>query len=135
MPRLTIITQGFANQGCDLPDGHFTLGRGPENDLVFCDSTVSANHCELLIFGAEVIVRDRNSKNGTYVNGNRLRGQCGVLHRQIISLGRIDVRIELAPPAMDHGTRMSAVDDLRELERQARRDVSQLRFPIIFAPA
>lgn len=134
MPRLTIITQGFAGQSCDLPDGHFTLGRSPENHLVFCDSTVSAHHCELLIFGAEVIVRDKDSKNGTYVNGDRLHGQSGVMHRQIISLGRIDVRVEMDPPEMDSVTRMSAVEDLRELQRQAGREVNELSFPITFAP-
>src|ERR1051325_3377457 len=43
------------------------IGSHPSNDLVIDDDTVSRFHCELMIAGASVRVRDLGSRNGTIV--------------------------------------------------------------------
>jgi hypothetical protein len=53
--------------------GKLRLGRGPDNDIVVRDPTVSRHHAELHgdpLAGFEVV--DRSSRNGTFVNGHRV---------------------------------------------------------------
>ena len=46
-----------------------TVGRNPKADIFLNDQTVSRDHAELIQSSEVVIVRDRGSLNGTYVNG------------------------------------------------------------------
>ncbi len=47
------------------------LGRGSDTDIRIEDPGASRNHCEIVL-GQPVLVRDLNSTNGTYVNGERI---------------------------------------------------------------
>jgi DNA-binding NtrC family response regulator len=47
-------------------------GSSRKADLVIRDRTVSARHCELVLKGGGVNVRDLRSRNGTYVGGARV---------------------------------------------------------------
>jgi hypothetical protein len=49
------------------------IGRGPENDLVLDDPAVSAQHAVVWVEGDRAWIRDGNSRNGTFVNGERVR--------------------------------------------------------------
>jgi pSer/pThr/pTyr-binding forkhead associated (FHA) protein len=135
MPKFLIITAGFGNPSFELPDGNFTIGRGLRNHVELRDPSVSAEHCELLIFGREVIVRERGSRNGTFVDGVRVKHQGGVNHNQVIRLGRIELRVEVEPPDWDVVTAQTASEDLRQFERNAaEKRASPPAFPITFAP-
>ena len=50
----------------------FTLGSGPNNDMVLRDSTISRQHSEIQIIPDGYIIRDLGSTNGTYVRGVRV---------------------------------------------------------------
>ncbi len=51
------------------------VGRSPENDVVIQDGYVSRRHCAILIHANNrVELFDIASKNGTYLNGNKLHG-------------------------------------------------------------
>ncbi len=55
------------------PLERFTLGASPSCDVVIDDEYVSSVHCVLERRDiAKLVVRDRSSKNGTYINGNRI---------------------------------------------------------------
>ena len=59
----------------DLPDGHgrLTIGASRGCDIVLDDPYVSSCHCHLERREPErLLVRDRQSKNGTFINGNRV---------------------------------------------------------------
>jgi DNA-binding transcriptional ArsR family regulator len=50
-----------------------TVGKGDENDLVIgSDTTVSRLHAVLELIGSGWVLRDLGSRNGTYVNGERI---------------------------------------------------------------
>ena len=51
----------------------FTVGRHPENSVCVANATVSGHHAEILIAGDKLLVRDRDSTNGTLLNGRRLQ--------------------------------------------------------------
>ncbi|HTE49346.1 MAG TPA: FHA domain-containing protein [Kofleriaceae bacterium] len=59
----------------DLPDGHgrLSIGASPGCDIVLDDPYVSACHCLLERRELDrLLVRDRQSKNGCFINGNRI---------------------------------------------------------------
>lgn len=49
-----------------------TLGRRPDCDLRIPFLEVSRRHCELRLGDGEVLLKDLNSSNGTFVNGKRV---------------------------------------------------------------
>src|SRR5687768_17869388 len=88
MPKIKIITREFESATCELPDGGITVGRDAQNAMVIADASVSRQHCELLVFGREVIVRDRASRNGTFVDrkSTRLNSSHGYISYAVFCL-------------------------------------------------
>lgn len=71
--RAKLMPVGFEHAGFELGEGVNRLGRDPgQNHHVILSSHVSRSHCELLVSGTAVWVRDLNSHNGTFVNGERI---------------------------------------------------------------
>jgi pSer/pThr/pTyr-binding forkhead associated (FHA) protein len=59
----------------DLKVGLNTIGRMPDNDVPVADGSISRRHCAIVVHatkGCELY--DTASKNGTFVNGNRING-------------------------------------------------------------
>jgi len=46
----------------------FRIGRRPDSDLVLNGSEVSRDHAEIVRVNEHYVIRDRQSKYGTYVN-------------------------------------------------------------------
>jgi hypothetical protein len=58
-----------------LKVGLNTVGRAPDNDVVLADSYVSRRHCAVLVHADQHCeLHDTASKNGTFLNGQRLSG-------------------------------------------------------------
>ena len=49
-----------------------SVGRHPDSDIFLDDVTVSRRHAELLRSEVGIVVQDRGSLNGSYVNGDRV---------------------------------------------------------------
>src|SRR6185436_11538953 len=75
MARLVFTDEKFGGRVYEFALPKTTIGRGDHNTLTIRDDAVSQTHCEILVFGPEVIVRDLGSSNGTFVNGVRLHNQ------------------------------------------------------------
>jgi predicted component of type VI protein secretion system len=102
MPKLIFIDPSFSGHVYELALEMTTVGRGGRNNLVIHHPSLSAAHCEILVHGPEVIVRDLNSRNGTFVNGAKLK-QSQVKHGQTVRFGSVEARLELdrIEPASD----------------------------------
>ena len=87
------------------------------------DSSLSARHCEILVNGAEVIVHDLGSRNGTMVAGRLLKNQqSAVKNGQIVRFGLVDARLEIEHMEWDgQNNPESAVIDHRKIMRDQRR--------------
>ena len=71
--QLLLIEAGQLKQRCRMtPDMTITAGRDAECDLVIETQGASRLHAEFIFSGKELLVVDRQSTNGTFVNGNRL---------------------------------------------------------------
>ncbi|MFO0667841.1 MAG: sigma 54-interacting transcriptional regulator [Polyangiaceae bacterium] len=59
-------------------EGPYVLGTARGSDIVLADETVSGRHCEVSAYGGALHLRDRGSKNGTFVGGARItEASCG----------------------------------------------------------
>jgi hypothetical protein len=74
-PRLRVETAAGLRDGVayDLSEGA-VLGRGDGVDIKLEDSFASTSHARLLPQGDVVVLEDLGSTNGTYLNGEPLRG-------------------------------------------------------------
>lgn len=96
MARLIFTGDKFGGRIYEFALSKTTVGRGDHNTLAIHDPSVSQTHCEVLVYGPEVIVRDLGSTNGTYVNGLRLcNQQCQLKAGQTVKFGLVEARLEL----------------------------------------
>jgi pSer/pThr/pTyr-binding forkhead associated (FHA) protein len=58
------------------------------------EASVSSHHCEILLKGNDVIVRDLGSTNGTFVNGEKVTTEAPLKPGQILRLGQLEMRLE-----------------------------------------
>jgi len=74
-PRLRVEAAAGLRDGVayDLSDGA-VLGRGDQSDIQLEDSFASTSHARLVPQGDVVVLEDLGSTNGTYLNGEPLRG-------------------------------------------------------------
>ncbi len=58
-----------------LKPGLNSIGRMPDNDVVISDGSVSRRHCAIVVHaGGGCELHDTASKNGTFLNGQRING-------------------------------------------------------------
>jgi adenylate cyclase len=71
-----------------------SLGRHPNNTIQLLDKIVSKEHCLLEQRDGYFVLRDLGSLNGTYVNGDRVRGETLLKHGDEIALGSTRARYD-----------------------------------------
>ena len=127
MTKLIFTDHDHAGRVYQLVLEKTTVGRGDQNTLMIADSSLSAAHCEILVNGSEVIVRDLGSRNGTYVNGAKLVNQQSQLKAgQIVRFGAVEARLELGTPSTsDTVSEMTAVHAMSRIMRDQRREREQ----------
>ena len=68
MAKLVILTQGLTGRAHELNVDRTTIGRVEDNMFQIAETSVSSHHCEVLLRGSEVVIKDLNSTNGTFIN-------------------------------------------------------------------
>jgi adenylate cyclase len=107
MARLILAT-AEGQQAIDLRPSN-SLGRHPNNTIQLLDKIVSKEHCILEQREGHFLLRDLGSLNGTYVNGERVRGEILLKHGDDIALGSTRARYDdgsgapLPPPPVGPG--------------------------------
>lgn len=134
MIQMILTGARFENQSCELPNGTWTLGRSQENQIVIRDESVSGRHCELLVYGSEVIVRELGSRNGTFVQGIRVKAQSGIRHGDEVRFGAVEVRFLIQPTVDEGATAVTALVDHRRVTGQPPPAAQAPSFPVVFLP-
>jgi FHA domain len=83
---------------CELRADKTTIGRNEDNTFQIAEPSVSSHHCEVMLRGQEVKVRDLNSTNGTYINGVATT-ESVLKPGEILRLGQVQMRLETDAPA------------------------------------
>src|SRR5580692_6680854 len=92
MARLILAT-AEGPQAIDLRPLN-SLGRHPNNSIQLLDKIVSKEHCIVELRDVRFLLRDLGSLNGTYVNGERVRGETFLKHGDEIALGSTRARYD-----------------------------------------
>lgn len=93
MARLVVLTEGLTGRTYELKVDRTTVGRVEDNAFQIAEASVSSHHCEILLRGDQVIVKDLDSTNGTYINGQKV-SESPLKSGQILRLGQVEMRLE-----------------------------------------
>ena len=125
MAKLVVLSAGMTGRTQELKVDKTTIGRVEDNTFQIAEPSVSSHHCEVLLRGSEVVVRDLNSTNGTFINGEKVTEQA-MKPGQILRLGQVELRLETEAPAapakkhLDQTLVMQRGVSLNELEQGTR---------------
>src|SRR5581483_4602424 len=70
--RLAIFAEGVLRRIHPLGPAEISIGRDADNDLVLEDTQVSRRHSRIFTQKSALWIEDRQSRNGTFVNGPTL---------------------------------------------------------------
>ena len=93
MARLLIKHGGVKNQVLELKLGANFLGSSPDNDFTIDHPTVSAVHCQIVLSEGELLLRDCDSTNGTFVRGEPIK-EVSLTSGQTFCLGDVEILVE-----------------------------------------
>jgi pSer/pThr/pTyr-binding forkhead associated (FHA) protein len=93
MAKLVILTQGMTGRAHELNVDRTTIGRVEDNTFQIADPSVSSHHCEVLLRGGEVVIRDLNSTNGSFINDSQIT-ESVLKPGQKLRLGQIELKLE-----------------------------------------
>lgn len=85
-PRLQVAAGPLADTTYLLNEGEIRIGRDPSNSLAISDLSLSRRHCVLSRSNDRYMIRDLDSRNGTFVNGTAV-SEAGLNHGDQISVG------------------------------------------------
>jgi len=61
------------------------IGRNQENDIIIKNSFVSKFHCEIIHLANDYIIKDLGSRNGTFVNGEKIPGEVTLKNHDVLT--------------------------------------------------
>lgn len=93
MAKLVVLSEGFTGLTYELKVEKTTVGRLEDNAFQIAEQSVSSHHCELLQRVDDVLVKDLNSTNGTFINGEQIK-EATLKPGQILRLGQVEMRLE-----------------------------------------
>jgi hypothetical protein len=97
MAKLVILNQGMTGRTFDLSVERTTVGRVEDNSFHIADASVSSHHAEILLRGSEIVIKDLNSTNGSFIGGEKIT-ESVLKPGQILRLGQVELRIDDGSP-------------------------------------
>ena len=93
MAKLVILNQGMTGRTFELNVDRTTVGRVEENTFQIADASVSSRHAEILRQGSEILIRDLNSTNGTFINGEKI-SEAVLQPGQVLRFGQVELKLD-----------------------------------------
>jgi len=93
MAKLVILTQGLTGRTHELNVDRTTIGRVEDNMFQIAEPSVSSHHCEVHLRGSEILIRDLNSTNGTFINGEKVTESI-LKPGQTLRLGNVELKLD-----------------------------------------
>lgn len=111
--KLRVMQGSQAGREVIIPVAEFSIGRGEECHLRPRSDAISRRHCVIAVNEGEVLLRDLGSKNGTYVNGERVEGSRVLQPGDQLQVGPLQFEL-----VVDHalgGVKRPAPRDIKEV--------------------
>jgi pSer/pThr/pTyr-binding forkhead associated (FHA) protein len=94
MAKLVILTQGLTGRAHELNVDRTTVGRVEDNMFQIAETSVSSHHCEVLLRGSDVVVKDLNSTNGTFINDQPVTTESVLKPGQTLRIGTVELKLD-----------------------------------------
>src|SRR5437667_5692386 len=103
MARLVLLSEGLTGRTYELKVDRTTVGRVEDNSFQIPEASVSSHHAEIILRGNDVVIKDLNSTNGTFINGEKI-SEAVLKPGQTLKFGMVELRLDgdgavAAPPA------------------------------------
>ena len=112
------VTDALGRRIVPISKALFEIGRRETNDLRLAGSEVSRDHAQIASENKQFIIRDRNSRYGTYVNDEQV-AERPLVHGDRIRLGRSGgaemVFLLAENPPVENKATTTAIGDLRQI--------------------
>ncbi|MCK6500228.1 MAG: FHA domain-containing protein [Nitrospira sp.] len=93
MAKLVVLSESLKGLSHELNVERTTVGRVEDNTFPITEPSVSSHHCEILLKGSDVVVKDLNSTNGTFINGERIT-EAPLKAGQTLRLGNVELKLD-----------------------------------------
>lgn len=92
MAKLVVLSAGLNGRTHELNVDKTTIGRVDDNTFQIADPSVSSHHCEVLLRGSDVVIKDLNSTNGSFINNEKI-SESVLKPGQTLRLGQIELQL------------------------------------------
>src|SRR5271165_3666136 len=86
-PLVLVLVEGTDRRNLMLDHFPFTVGRRTDRDLVLTDPRVSREHAQFMRENDGIYIEDLNSRQGTFVNGERMTERRKLLRNDRLEFG------------------------------------------------
>ena len=96
--KLIVASGKSAGRAISVKRNKLLIGRAEDCDVRPLSEDVSRRHCAIHVGPAEVWVEDLGSRNGTFVNGQRITGKAKVSTGDLIRVGALELKVSCTAP-------------------------------------
>ena len=97
MARLILSLRGRELDKFLIGQGKVLIGRTPECDIKIDNPAISRRHASIEYGGGEYVVTDLGSSNGTFINGEPLKGPTTIKPGDVINLAKFELQFQDDP--------------------------------------
>lgn len=135
-PKLIINSNWCKLKELLLDKNEITIGRTPDNDIIFTHQSVSRSHAIIVRRNSDYFIKDKHSKHGTYINKEKIQRETKLKNLDVIHLGLVretemkvmfDVKISETNPGIQwyRTTFKTERSDFHSRDLQMLLDISQ----------
>jgi pSer/pThr/pTyr-binding forkhead associated (FHA) protein len=113
--QVTLVIAKGQHAGKVIPvkKKQFVIGRHRDCQLSVSSSKISVHHCAILLRKKSVWLRDFDSTNGTFLNGERVSGECELHHGDRVRIGSLTFEVHVDGDAPDPKESMHSTKKVR----------------------
>ena len=101
--KLVVASGKSAGRSIAIKRSKLLIGRAEECDVRPLSEEVSRRHCAVIVGPADVWIEDLGSRNGTYVNGQRIEAKTKLADGDMIKVGSLELRVSCKSAAAAPG--------------------------------
>jgi pSer/pThr/pTyr-binding forkhead associated (FHA) protein len=101
------------NAGLEVPisKSRFVIGTADDCQMRCPSKTISEHHCEIVIDGDQILLRDLDSESGTFLNDYRIEQERILQDGDRLQVGRLEFELSIEKVASPAGRESDAVGD------------------------
>lgn len=100
-PKLIVASGKSAGRAIAVKRSTLLIGRAEDCDVRPLSEDVSRRHCAIHVGPADVWAEDLGSRNGTFVNGVKIKEKTKLADGDVVRVGALELQVSCAKPAAE----------------------------------